>query len=172
MKSVTVRQMESFLKTLKSSFGWFPDLLIVDYMDIVRPYGRNKEKHECLEEISEELKALAQRNKIPVWTASQSNRAGSRKKTIENEDAAGSYAKLFPADVVLSMSPERGEDGIWRGNLKVIKNRLGSTGQSLRFTCDFDHMRFIHEPDIEENKSILKKPNLIDKYREINKRLA
>ena len=52
--------------------GKKPDVVIVDYADLLRGHGTEK-RHE-LEGIYEDLRGLAGEYEIPVWTASQANR--------------------------------------------------------------------------------------------------
>lgn len=143
MSSISVQGIESYLRQSKTLRGWTPDLLVVDYMDILKRPFKRAETHEQLEEISKQLKNLAQRNKIPVWTASQVNRHGAQKDIITNEDSSASYAKIFAADVVLTASPKDDKDTERRfANLFISKNRQGKDGRTLPFECDFEHMRF------------------------------
>lgn len=143
MSSVSVGGIETYLRQTKHRFGWSPDLLVVDYLDIIRRPFKSAETHEQLEEISKQLKGLAQRHRIPVWTASQVNRTGAQKDIITNEDSSASYAKIFAADVVLTASPKDNKETEKRSaKLFVSKNRQGRDGRTLAFDCDFEHMRF------------------------------
>lgn len=143
MSSISVAGIEGWLRQNKQARGWFPDLLVVDYLDIIKRPFKSADTHEQLEEISKQLKSLAQRYKIPLWTASQVNRHGAQKDIITNEDSSASYAKIFAADVVLTASPKDDKDVDRRtANLFVSKNRQGKDGRTLLFECDLDHMRF------------------------------
>ena len=53
--------------------GFDPDLIIVDYADLLRGHGKEV-RHE-LGNIYEDLRGLAGEHEIPVWTASQANRS-------------------------------------------------------------------------------------------------
>jgi Replicative DNA helicase len=52
--------------------GKRPDVIIVDYADLLRGHGQEK-RHE-LEGIYEDLRGMAGEYEIPLWTASQANR--------------------------------------------------------------------------------------------------
>jgi len=45
------------------------DMIIVDYADLLRPVKTYKEKRNELESIYEDLRAIAQENRCPIWTA-------------------------------------------------------------------------------------------------------
>lgn len=147
MRSATVRDIEGFLKTFAAKAGWFPKLLIIDYMDVVKPSVKRNEEWQELKDISEEMKAFAQRKHFPIWTASQLNRAGARKKIATNEDSAGAYGKNFAVDVSFTAVPQLDEETEERtAVLFVSKNRQGPDQMTLDFEMDLDAMRFIYRP--------------------------
>lgn len=150
MKSATVRQFEAHLKIVKAKYNWTPDLVCVDYLDIIKAPFQNKDKHEQLEEVAIELKAFAQRNRIPVWTASQVNREGARKNIIQNEDSSASYAKTFALDVIFTAAPKADEETDKRSaKFFCSKNRQGRDQMTVDFDIDFDTMRFNFVPKDE-----------------------
>lgn len=143
MRSATVRNVESFIKGFTSKKGWKPDLVLVDYLEILKPPYKNKEKHEQESDISEELKGLAMRFDVALWTASQVNRTGAMRQVIRNEDSSGSYAKIFPADVVFTAAPRQDEETDERMvELFNSKNRQGRDQITLNFELDLDRMRY------------------------------
>lgn len=72
-KSATTNTIRSHLEKLKRQ-GIVPDMIIVDYADLLRPLSGRKEKRDELESIYEELRAIAQEQNSALWTASQTNR--------------------------------------------------------------------------------------------------
>ena len=81
------------------------DMIILDYGDLVRPSGGNKnsEKRHELESIYEDLRALAQEFKCPVVTASQTNRKGLNEEVITMESISEAFNKCFVADFIFSV---------------------------------------------------------------------
>lgn len=151
MQSVTVRQIDAYIKLLESRFNWTPDIVCVDYLDIIRAPYPSKDNHQQLTDISVELKALAQKRQIPIWTAGQVNRGGAAKKRIGNEDASGSYQKIFALDVVFTGSPKVNEEtGDVSTSLFCSKNRQGRDQVSIDFDLDFDRMRFNYRKRIQK----------------------
>lgn len=142
MRSIRARGMETHIKTFSKKDNWFPDLIVVDYLDVVRPSSK-KETHEQLGEISEELKALAQRFDRPLWTASQVNRAGAQKEIVKNEDSAGSYSKVYAADFIFAGNPKVDQrTGERTVRLSCSKARGGEDQMLLDFEIDAKAMRF------------------------------
>lgn len=156
MRSTRVRGLENHIKTFSKKDGWVPDLIVVDYLDVIKASSK-KETHEQLGELAEELKALAQRFDRPVWTASQVNRSGAQKEIVKNEDGAGSYAKLFAADFVFAGSPKSDEKTGERSvKLFCSKARGGEDQMILDFEIDFRSMRFLFRERSNQNKEFQK----------------
>jgi replicative DNA helicase len=112
------------LRTLGKDF----DMVIVDYGDILRDTGNNKEVRHALGNIYEDLRGLAGEFEVPIWTASQANRSALDEDVIEATKVAESYQKVMTADFVVSLS-RKVEDKIGNtGRFHIIKNRFGPDG--------------------------------------------
>ena len=94
----------------KISRGYTPDLVIIDYMDIMRAsdsgFGDNAYAEQ--QRISEELRAIAQDYDICVFSATQTNRSGMKEMDksgqIETDAIADSWGKVKTADLIISIS--------------------------------------------------------------------
>ena len=105
-----------------------PDIVLVDYADILMPTGNFREKRHALGNIYEDLRGLAGELEIPIWTASQANRSALEEDVIGADKIAEDYSKIMTADFVMSMS-RKVEDKIANtGRFHVIKNRFGVDG--------------------------------------------
>jgi len=109
--------------------GKKPDVVIVDYADLLRGHGQEK-RHE-LEGIYEDLRGLAGEYEIPVWTASQANRSALEEDVIGAEKISESYGKVMVADFVISLSRKVQDKLAGTGRWHVIKNRFGPDGITL-----------------------------------------
>ena len=108
--------------------GIKPDLVIVDYADIMKSTQHFNEKRHQLGHIYEELRGMAGEFDIPVWTASQANRSALEEDVIDATKVAEAYSKVMIADFVVSVS-RKVEDKIANtGRFHVIKNRFGFDG--------------------------------------------
>ena len=115
-----------------------PDLVIIDYVDYLRPPSRGK-YNERKDEIDSNFiatKGLAKDLKIPVLTPSQVNRMGARDNIIEGDKAAGSYDKMMVADICLSLSRMKEDKVLGTGRLHVMKNRYGQDGMTYNIKMD------------------------------------
>ena len=124
-KAATVNTIASHIQRC-TALGKKPDLVIVDYADLLRGHGKEI-RHE-LGNIYEDLRGVAGEYQIPVWTASQANRSALEQDIIGAEKIAESYAKIMVADFVLSLSRKIEDKLANTGRWHVIKNRFGPDG--------------------------------------------
>ncbi len=103
-------------------------MIIVDYGDLLRPNIIRKEKRIELETIYEDLRALAQENKCPCYTASQTNRGGLNAEVITMESISEAFNKCFVADFIFSISRTVEDKGANGGRIFIAKNRNGPDG--------------------------------------------
>tara|TARA_R100000322_G_scaffold156214_1_gene115652 strand:+ start:906 stop:2255 length:1350 start_codon:yes stop_codon:yes gene_type:complete len=108
--------------------GKQPDMVIVDYADLLRGSGGTKEYRLELGNIYEELRGLAGQLEVPVWTASQANRSALQENVIQADKIAESYSKIMTADFVMSLSRKIEDKVGGTGRIHVIKNRFGPDG--------------------------------------------
>jgi len=124
-KSASVQTLTSHLSQIEIQ-GTKPDLVLVDYADILKGVG--SEKRHVLENIYEDLRGLAGEIECPIWTASQANRSSLEEEIIDATKVAEAYSKVMIADFVVSVS-RKVEDKIANtSRFHVIKNRFGIDG--------------------------------------------
>jgi len=124
-KSATVHTLKAHLDRC-TMLGKKPDLVIVDYADLLR--GTGKEIRHELGNIYEDLRGMAGEYDLPIWTASQANRSALDDDVIGAEKIAESYSKIMTADFVISLSRKIEDKIAGTGRFHVIKNRFGPDG--------------------------------------------
>lgn len=153
-QTVTVNTVRNELKRLKQIFGFVPNVICIDYMDLMQPTRRIKEggwKEQMV--VTQELHILAGETDTAIWSASQGNR-GSAGKNDEDElsgltDVAESYGKLFAADLVVTLNMTKKQMAMpnprpmW---LNVVKNRTGKANCRVGILTDFGKMQFYCGP--------------------------
>ena len=126
-RSATVNTISAHLKQMEIQ-EIKPDVVIVDYADILKPTTFYKEKRHSIGETYENLRGVAGEFDIPIWTASQANRSSLEEEVIDASKVAEDYSKVMTADFVMSIS-RKVEDKIANtGRFHVIKNRFGIDG--------------------------------------------
>jgi replicative DNA helicase len=104
------------------------DMIIVDYADLLRSSRNFKEKRDELGSIYEDLRAIAQENKCPLWTASQTNRTGLNAEVVTMESISEAFNKCFVADFICSISRTIKDKSANTARLFIAKNRNGPDG--------------------------------------------
>ena len=132
--------------------GKQPDLVIVDYADLLRV--STKDKHEALEELYEDLRGMAGEYKVPVWTATQAGRASLEDDIIEADKIAASYGKVMVSDFIMSLSRKVQDKLAGTGRVHIVKNRFGPDGMTLPSKINTNNGQFqFFEPDTTQGKA-------------------
>ena len=129
-RTATVNSLSAHIeKTILA--GYEPDMVIVDYADLLRDISSTKEHRHALGNIYEDLRGLAGTYEIPVWTASQANRSSLEEDVIDASKVAEAYSKVMTADFVMSLSRKVNDKISGTGRWHIIKNRFGPDGITL-----------------------------------------
>lgn len=129
IKTVSAHNLKAHAERL-AMLGTKVDMIIVDYADILRPFqsDRNANSYSEAGGIYEELRAVAGELQIPIWTASQSNRAGMEEDVLTAMNISDSYRKIMTADFVISVSRKIQDKQSNTARFHIIKNRFGPDG--------------------------------------------
>lgn len=126
------------------------DLLVVDYLQKLRPATMGRTREEEVGEIAKGLKALAKELHIPILALSPLNRAAQQRsdKRPVLSDLRESGVIEYESDVVLLMHRTDKEDA--KTELLVEKNRHGYeyVSVNLTFLKHFQRFESWHENDI------------------------
>lgn len=105
-----------------------PALVVVDYLQLVRPSDRFLPREQQVASMTRELKLLALDTGVPILCLSQLNRAGEtdggREPRVSDLRESGAIEQ--DADAVLLLWPDDDQSKV---NLKVAKNRHGPSGR-------------------------------------------
>jgi replicative DNA helicase len=133
MGKTTISSIEAHINKVKD-LGIEPDLIIIDYIDLLSTRKRNVDRKGEIDDIYTSTKGLARELNIPIWSVSQVNRAGAKDNVIEGDKAAGSYDKMMITDLSISLSRKKEDKVNGTGRLHIMKNRYGMDG--LTFQVD------------------------------------
>jgi len=152
-KSASTETIKNHIERLRKK-GIEPDMIIVDYADLLRPTRSSKEKRYDLENTYEELRAIAQIYKCPVWTASQTNRSGLNAEVITMEAISEAFNKCFVADFICSLSRTVQDKQANKGRMFIAKNRNGPDGLIFPAFVDWSNVKMkILKAESEESIS-------------------
>ena len=133
-------------------------MILVDYGYLLKPVTTTREKRHDLESIYEELRAIAQKNNCPVWTASQTNRSGLNAEVITMESISEAFNKCFVADFIFSVSRTIDDKNANTARMFIAKNRFGPDGLVYPLFMDTSHVKIeVLEPTGETVNDIITK---------------
>lgn len=133
--SATVMTVRNHIEKLQLK-GFKPDVVIIDYADIMKSSKSYDSLRHELKLVYEELRNLAMELEVPVWTASQANRDSAQSDVVGLENMSEAYGKAMVADVVVSLSRKASEKATGFGRLFIAKNRAGRDGIVFPISID------------------------------------
>lgn len=134
-RGATLPMMKNHLLQLKAK-DIVPDVIIVDYADLIRPTRHYKEKRYELQDTVEQLRGWAREESVPLWTASQTNRDGWDTAVVKLSTISEAASKAMVADFVLAIGRD---ENLIRNDMAcyyIAKNRLGR--DKIPFTGRFN----------------------------------
>lgn len=158
----TANSIKAYLKEYEIQKGVRPDVLIVDYLDLMTPINKRidpanlfiKDKY-----VSEELRALANDLQMLTLTASQFNRSSINEMEFDQSMIAGGLSKINTADCVIGIYNTLSMRDRREIQFQLLKTRNSSgVGQKIVLRYDIDTLK-ISDPTTDgektEKKSIL-----------------
>jgi hypothetical protein len=155
--------------------GFVPDLIIIDYADIMRSTRQFDSLRHELKQVYEDLRGYSGELGVPIWTASQSNKEGVNSDFIDETNMSEGYAKAFVADIIVTISRKPVERHSGLGRLYVAKSRAGRDGQLYPIKIDTAQSRFVILGEVqspsqvatEDDKSL--KASIREKWNKVKK---
>ena len=152
--------LREYLKKLKSSTGFEPDIIFVDYLNIMAPNRSGAmSMYERCGYIAKELRAISSDLKIPIVSATQQARGqgGSSGYATENVDLSNvseSSEISATADAIVALThTSEAERDMGRLFVKILKNRLGGWLEKFYVKSDYGNTLLIEdcEDDLDDD---------------------
>ena len=123
-------------------------MIIVDYLELLRPNRIIDSEYQAQQRIAEELRGLAVEYNALLWTASQTNRQARRVNIITDAELGDSYGKIRPADWVISLNQTQEEYDEGAMRVYVMKARDSKQHYLVNVSVDYGTLQ-IKEPTSE-----------------------
>lgn len=158
-KGASTQNIRSHIDRMET-VKWKPDLILIDYADLLRPVGgqRSDSNYEKMGDIYEDLRKLSGEVDIPVWTVSQTQRRAVGEKVVKGDRIADSWKKAMTADFICSIARTDNDKLAGTARFHVIKSRFGPDGKTypaIMSTATGNVRMF--DPESEEGKELLAK---------------
>lgn len=157
--TLTSARLKEYIKKLRSTYGFVPDLLVVDYLNIMAPNagGANMTLYEKCGSIAKELRAISSELKIPVLTATQQARgqgggSGYATDNVDLSNVSESSDISATADALIALThANEAEIELNRLLVKILKNRLGGyVGAKFYLHADYGNTLRIEDCEDDE----------------------
>jgi replicative DNA helicase len=136
-RSCNINTIRAHLTKLAIELDFHPDLIIVDYGDLVQPTRTYADKRFELESVYLDLRDLGVEYDCPVWTASQSNRDSMSKKVITISELAEAFNKANIADFMCALCQTDEEKDTGEMRWHIAKQRDGVANVTLDGEVDY-----------------------------------
>lgn len=108
--------IEALMQSQKFTRGFQPDLVIVDYLGLMRSANKNMKieassggRYHLLGAITKELLALAQEYRVAIWLLHQTTRGSKSKTLVDLDDSGDSIEPMRDADLILTLNQTKDE---------------------------------------------------------------
>ena len=154
--SANSNHFRGLIEELQMKKKFKPNIIFIDYLNICASSrikgGANINTYQLIKSIAEELRGLAVEKDVPIWSATQVNRAGFTSSDFGLEDTSESFGLPATCDFMMALiSTEELEE---KGQLlvKQLKNRYNDTYTNRKFVLNVNRakMKFSDPPKSEQ----------------------
>ena len=144
--AATAIDIENYFLKVQQNTGKRFKIIVVDYLNLMRPLREQGNIYEKVKVISEELRAVAIRNEWCIISATQIKRDAVDDQDIGMSDIAESFGLVHTVDSLFGLIRGPMEK---RMKIKLIANRDGGYTESFKcYRMDYDYSRLTEESDI------------------------
>lgn len=144
-RRLTANKLRAYLAQLKNHEEFSPDVIIVDYLELMTTDDRNLSEYQSQQRIAEELRGIAQEEGVVMWTATQTNREGRQVDLITDAQLADSYGKIRVCDMAFSLNQKSEEFENGKCRVYVMKSRNGRARFVVNINIDYSTLTLTQE---------------------------
>lgn len=143
--TATTSHFRALLNELSLKKNFVPDIIFVDYLNIAASSrinnSNNINTYTYIKSIAEEFRGLAVECNVPIWTATQTNRAGYVSSDIGLENTSESFGLPATADFMIALSTTEELEQMGQILVKQLKNRYNDVSTLKRFVLGIDRSK-------------------------------
>ena len=170
-KSTSTNHVRSLLAELKLKKNFVPDIILLDYLQIMastHPTKNDNTYSEC-KKISEDIRGLAIDMDVPIVSAIQTVKSAIGAAELSMKDISQSIGIGETVDLLIGLTQPEEFKEQRKVIADIIKNRDGEKDIKIILNMDFTHMRVTEDIEANEKHKNDKKP--IDKTSEAIKQV-
>ena len=135
-KSITCNDIQTYLENLRN-VGTSFDVVIVDYLNLVKASHVSDNMFKDGLEVSEQLRAISYKFNVPIVSACQVNTEGMNNENIGMENLSQSRGVAFTTDFLMALFQSTDDRENGQISARLVKNRLGGQiGKIMNFKID------------------------------------
>jgi len=119
--ALTMPQLSAYLDNLEVTEKFVPDLLVLDYPDLMKLDKANMRL--SIDEVYKDFRGLLVRRNIAGAVVSQSHRAAAKAKQVGADNVAEAYSKIAHADTIITYTQTPHEQKLGLARLHVAGGR-------------------------------------------------
>jgi archaellum biogenesis ATPase FlaH len=154
----SVLHIENLLNELQLKKNFKPDVIMVDYLNIMlssRVKSGTTGMYQYVKCITEEVRGLAVKYNVPVWSATQVNRSGFGDSDPDMDATSESFGLPMTADLLFVLVSNEQLASLQQIMVKQLKNRYRDENKDRRFVVGLnkDKMQFSDADEGDKNQS-------------------
>ncbi len=106
ISTATVDDLVAALDDLELHENFIPDLIVVDYADILKEDIKIGEKRHRVGDNWKQLSRMAKTRHVALVTASQGNRHSAKKNRLDIDDVSEDFSKIMTIDAIFAINEE------------------------------------------------------------------
>jgi len=143
--AASTNHFRALLNELNLKRNFKPDIIFVDYINIcssarIKP-GQYVNSYSYVKSIAEELRGLAVEFKVPIMSATQTNRQGFQNTDVGLEDTSESFGLPATADFMFAIISNDKLEEVNQILVKQLKNRYGDPTVNKKFLVGVDRAK-------------------------------
>lgn len=139
-RSLSAEGLKAYMDGLEQIHGFVPDVLIIDYPDIMKLSPNNLRLETSA--LYSDLRGIAQERNCALVVASQTNRDSDNNKTKTDSDAAEDISKVNHSDTVITYNQTKSESKLGLARLYVAAGRHDRDKFSVLISQSYDLGQF------------------------------
>ena len=136
----SIQSIKNDLSKKERNENFKPDLVMIDYADLLKPEEIHKEHTHTLQALYRAIRYMGDELGFPIWSATQTNRQGAKSENVGIDTISDAYAKAAELDLLVSIGKNDEEKNVSfdpnniadvikpNSRFGMLKNRFGPDG--------------------------------------------
>ena len=170
---------DALIKELHLKKDFVPDIVFIDYLNICTSQryraGSNVNSYTVIKSIAEELRGLAVKYKLPIFSATQTTRGGFANSDVSITDTSESFGLPATADLMFALISNEELEEMGQIMVKQLKNRYNDLTTHRKFVVGIDRAKMklydveqTAQDDILDTEPTFKYNDTADKFKSKN----